>query len=97
MRYVFCGSKKLRFFRDRARKKWPLWGSQYTVSDTFRRHTMVVMDPLALAYADLLTGQYDCVDRIILNAIFDSLAAPEDSACGGAVCTAATTRSTPRT
>jgi hypothetical protein len=27
-------------------------------------------DPLGLAYADLLTGQYDCVDRIILNAYF---------------------------
>jgi hypothetical protein len=27
-------------------------------------------DPLNLAYADLLAGQYDCVDRIILNAHF---------------------------
>jgi hypothetical protein len=27
-------------------------------------------DPLGLAYADLLVGQYDCVDRIILNAYF---------------------------
>jgi hypothetical protein len=31
---------------------------------------MVATDPLGLAYADLLTGQYDCVDRIILNAYF---------------------------
>jgi hypothetical protein len=27
-------------------------------------------DPLGLAYADLLVGQYECVDRIILNAYF---------------------------
>jgi hypothetical protein len=27
-------------------------------------------DPLGLAYADLLDGRYDCVDRIILNAYF---------------------------
>jgi hypothetical protein len=31
---------------------------------------MVATDSLGLAYADLLTGQYDCVDRIILNAYF---------------------------
>jgi hypothetical protein len=31
---------------------------------------MVATDPLSLAYADLLVGQYDCVDRIILNAYF---------------------------
>lgn len=31
---------------------------------------MVTTDPLGLAYADLLVGQYDCVDRIILNAYF---------------------------
>lgn len=28
---------------------------------------MIANDALALAYADLLGGQYDCVDRIILN------------------------------
>lgn len=27
-------------------------------------------DPLGLVYADMLSGQYDCVDRIILNAYF---------------------------
>ena len=31
---------------------------------------MIATDPLGLAYADLLVGQYDCVDRIILNAYF---------------------------
>src|SRR5271167_4519846 len=31
---------------------------------------MIAADPLGLAYADLLVGQYDCVDRIILNAYF---------------------------
>ena len=33
-------------------------------------------DPLGLAYADLLTGQYDCVDRIILNAYFPLACSP---------------------
>lgn len=36
----------------------------------FRRPTMTASDPLSLACADLLTGQYDCLDRIILNAYF---------------------------
>ncbi len=31
---------------------------------------MQTNDPLGLAYADLLVGRYDCVDRIILNAYF---------------------------
>ena len=31
---------------------------------------MVATDPLSLAYRDLLVGQYECVDRIILNAYF---------------------------
>ena len=33
-------------------------------------------DPLGLAYAHLLTGQYDCVDRIILNAYFPFACSP---------------------
>jgi hypothetical protein len=37
---------------------------------------MVASDPLGLAYADLLTGQYDCVDRIILNAYFPLACGP---------------------
>jgi hypothetical protein len=37
---------------------------------------MVAADPLGLAYADLLTGQYDCVDRIILNAYFPLACGP---------------------
>jgi hypothetical protein len=37
---------------------------------------MVASDPLGLAYADLLTGQYDCVDRIILNAYFPLACSP---------------------
>jgi hypothetical protein len=31
---------------------------------------LAATDPLSLAYADLLVGEYDCVDRIILNAYF---------------------------
>ena len=37
---------------------------------------MVATDPLSLAYADLLIGQYDCVDRIILNAYFPLACSP---------------------
>ena len=37
---------------------------------------MVATDPLGLAYADLLVGQYDCVDRIILNAYFALACSP---------------------
>ena len=33
-------------------------------------------DPLELAYADLLIGRYDCVDRIILNAYFPLACSP---------------------
>ena len=37
---------------------------------------MVANDPLSLAYAELLAGQYDCVDRIILNAAFPLACSP---------------------
>lgn len=37
---------------------------------------MVATDPLSLACADLLVGQYDCVDRIILNAYFPFACSP---------------------
>jgi hypothetical protein len=37
---------------------------------------VVTTDPLGLAYADLLDGQYDCVDRIILNAYFGFACGP---------------------
>jgi hypothetical protein len=37
---------------------------------------LVATDPLSLACADLLVGQYDCVDRIILNAYFPFACSP---------------------
>jgi hypothetical protein len=37
---------------------------------------LTTTDPLGLAYADLLVGQYDCVDRIILNAYFGFACGP---------------------
>lgn len=37
---------------------------------------MVGNDPLGQAYADLLTGQYDCMDRIILTAYFPLACGP---------------------
>ena len=37
---------------------------------------MMAADPLELAYADALLGQYDCVDRIILNAYYPLACSP---------------------
>ena len=37
---------------------------------------MFTDDLLSSAYADLLDGQYDCVDRIILNAYFPLACSP---------------------
>lgn len=37
---------------------------------------MVATDPLSLACANLVAGQYDCVDRIILNAYFGFACSP---------------------
>jgi hypothetical protein len=34
-------------------------------------------------YEDLLTGSYDCVDRIVLNAYFHMGPDPGGSVCGG--------------
>ena len=36
----------------------------------FRRFGWVFSDQFSLRYSDLLTGSYDCVDRIVLNAFF---------------------------
>ena len=44
---------------------------------------MVATDPLGLAYADLLIGQYDCVDRIILNAYFPLACSPGPARIAG--------------
>jgi hypothetical protein len=69
--------KQLRFFADRAAKKWP-FGQQKSgarqnvvaladgISVVFRP----MADGLSDLYQDLLTGSYDCVDRIVLNAYF---------------------------
>jgi hypothetical protein len=40
-------------------------------------------DDFSLRYGDLLTGSYDCVDRIVLNAFFPLGQNPGGSACGG--------------
>ena len=36
----------------------------------FRRLGWVSSDEFSLRYSDLVTGSYDCVDRIVLNAFF---------------------------
>ena len=40
-------------------------------------------DSLSDRYAELLTGSYDCVDRIVLNDFFRLGHAPAVSGCGG--------------
>jgi hypothetical protein len=40
-------------------------------------------DGLSDLYQDLLTGSYDCVDRIILNAYFRMDILPGTFMCGG--------------
>ena len=58
----------LRFFADRAAKKWPLRGSLKRWVGPYNLPFM--MDRLSTLYQDLLSGSYDCVDRIVLNAYF---------------------------
>jgi hypothetical protein len=49
------------------------------------------MDELRKRYEDLLTGSYDCVDRIVLNAYFSMATTRVDSGSGGASCTGVAT------
>ena len=58
----------LRFFADRAAKKWPLRGSLKGPAGDRKLPSMT--DGLSTLYQDLLGGSYDCVDRIVLNAYF---------------------------
>jgi hypothetical protein len=58
----------LRFFADRAAKKWPLRGSLKLRWGAYNLPSMT--DGLSTLYQDLLGGSYDCVDRIVLNAYF---------------------------
>ena len=60
--------KNLRFFADRAAKKWPLRGSLKLGESACSLPSMT--DGLSTLYQDLLGGSYDCVDRIVLNAYF---------------------------
>ena len=43
----------------------------------------VMSDGLSELYQELLSGSYDCVDRIVLNAYFGMGHSPAVSACGG--------------
>ena len=49
-------------------------------------------DDFSLRYGDLLTGSYDCVDRIVLNAFFPLGYTRAGCGCGGG---AGTTTATP--
>jgi hypothetical protein len=42
-------------------------------------------DGLSELYRDLLTGSYDCVDRIVLNGYFRPGTTPAGSASGGRI------------
>jgi hypothetical protein len=39
-----------------------------------RRYSAFMADGLSALYQDLLTGSYDCVDRIVLNGISKNIA-----------------------
>ena len=44
-------------------------------------------DDFSKRYGDLLTGSYDCVDRIVLNAYYPLGHNPAGSGCGGGAAT----------
>ena len=46
-------------------------------------------DELSERYGELLTGAYDCVDRIVLNAYFSLGTTRAGFGCGGSACTKA--------
>src|SRR5260221_12268237 len=48
-----------------AAKKWPLRGSLKSWAEF-----LLMTDGLSTLYQDLLSGSYDCVDRIVLTAYF---------------------------
>jgi hypothetical protein len=50
-----------------------------------------VADDFCERYGDLLTGSYDCVDRIVLNAFLSVGTTRAGSGAGGGGCTAAPT------
>jgi hypothetical protein len=56
-----------------------------------------VADDFSELYRDLLTGSYDCVDRVVLNAFFPIGHNPGGFRCWLRGCTAATTSSMTRT
>ena len=60
----------LRRSRDCARQRWPFGQFHLTRCGWFRRLGWVSSDEFSLRYSDLVTGGYDCVDRIVLNAFF---------------------------
>ena len=65
----FVFEEHLRPFRDFARNGWPLRGSSGPgVGGSSYGRWMA--DEFSQRYGDLLTGSYDCVDRIVLNAYF---------------------------
>jgi hypothetical protein len=68
----FKGPRVLRPDRDRARKGWPLAGQLWppVIVVGVDHYGVAVLDELTEGCGDLLTGSYNCVDRIMLNAYF---------------------------
>ena len=69
----------LGFFAECAAKKWPLPGQQKSGVEEDRSqlhperwllYFLSMADDLSERYQDLLTGSYDCVDRMVLNGYF---------------------------
>src|SRR5262249_46063401 len=61
-------TKLLRRSRDFARNRWPLRGSSGCGGrEAYGRR---VADEFSARYAGLVTGSYDCVDRIVLNVYY---------------------------
>jgi len=65
----FAGcSQDLRRSRDFARRRWPFGQFHLTRRGWFRG--WMSSDEFSLRYSDLVTGSYDSVDRIVLNAFY---------------------------
>jgi len=60
----------LRRSRDCARQRWPFGQFHRTRAGGFVGWAGLSSDEFSLRYSDLVTGSYDCVDRIVLNAFF---------------------------
>lgn len=64
-----------------------VWGSFGSLECGGRPTVCGVADEFSERYGDLLTGSYDCVDRIVLKAYYPLGHNPGGFRCGGGGCT----------